>query len=170
MWVSKNIYITSHVEVKLSKSRESTTTNNRNEGEVNRSREGFTQKEPRDKNAKRRLTTLDDVCEWNRNLWHTHRCSHMTNCMRHSNLKPIQKKNTFNTTKHQKKINTFTYEINTIIWTNTAKKTHRFLLSLSLTQEAYKTMHIVQVKNKTRNIHARSKTKPQVPIIVNIDT
>ena len=62
------IYVTNHVEVKLGKGRQSATTNDWNERQVNRSREGFTQNKPRDKHTKRRFTTLDDVSERNSNL------------------------------------------------------------------------------------------------------
>lgn len=64
----KRLCITNHVEVKLSKGGESATTDDWNEREIYRSREGFTQKEPRNKNAKRGFTTLDDVSERNCNL------------------------------------------------------------------------------------------------------
>lgn len=92
--------VTNHVEVELSQGSERATTDDRNEGQVNRDGEGVAKQEPGNQNTKSRLSALDNVSERHRNLRHTHSGSHMPDCMRHSHL-PNKQTNKITTQQFQ---------------------------------------------------------------------
>lgn len=78
--------LTNHIEIKLCHSTKCTTTNNWHQWQVNRQRECFSKQEPWYQNTESRLSTLDDVSEWNCNFGHAHSCCNMPNCVCHCNL------------------------------------------------------------------------------------
>jgi hypothetical protein len=78
--------LTSHVEIELGDGGESASTNDRQEGEVDRRREVLAKEEPRDEHAERRLPALDDVRERHGHLCHAHRRRHVPDCVRNRHL------------------------------------------------------------------------------------
>ena len=78
--------LTNHVEIELGDGGEGASSDDREEGEVDRRREVLAEEEPGDEHAERRLTALDDVRERHGHLGHAHRRRDVTDRVRDGHL------------------------------------------------------------------------------------
>lgn len=78
--------LTNHVEIELGDGGEGASTDDREEGEVDRRWEVLAEEEPGDEHTERRLTALDDVRERHGHLGHAHRRRDVTDRVRDGHL------------------------------------------------------------------------------------